>query len=139
MLHPEKFIEQLQSVPASDWQELFAFFPSIEALAGAAFSMNPSDARVLAVSKPLLASIAKTKLIVPFAWERWEIGKKILSKDDFNYTTLDILTICKLITTIVKANRLATGVFAQSLADGSMLALLKAFKQKKEEMAGFSG
>jgi len=68
--------------------------------------------------------------MVVFDWVKWNEGKEILEKKA--YKDQDIITLCKLLTTIARADRFCEGFLFSAFKDGGILAILTEIKRKIE-------
>lgn len=64
----------------------------------------------------------------------WTEGGVILKNQDFNYSALDKITLCKLLTAIVRADRFSCGTTICFLKNGIITNIFKALKQKYTEV-----
>ncbi len=67
--------------------------------------------------------------MINFDWGEWEEGKEIISNKNFDYNTLDITTKCKIITTIVRADRFREGFLVKCFEEGVILKVLKSIEK----------
>ena len=68
------------------------------------------------------------KLVVVFNWMDWTEGKEIIDKQA--YEGQNIITLCKLLTTIIRADRFSDGYLLSAFKHGDILAILKEMKKK---------
>ncbi|MDX9694302.1 MAG: DUF6508 domain-containing protein [Bacteroidales bacterium] len=138
MIPLEDFPSHINSLTKEDWNKLFALIPKIEQTKsfGKVVIDKKSKSRVQqfpyvefnSLGREFLALIDELKLIVVFDWMSWKEGKQML--DDKNYEGLDAVALCKLITTIVRADRFSEGYLLSAFEDGDMLTILKELKKQ---------
>ena len=58
--------------------------------------------------------------------------KNILKQEHYDFNLLDTLTLCKLLTTIVRADRVTDGLLISFFEKSTILNILKAIKQNQE-------
>ena len=72
------------------------------------------------------------RLITP----NWKEATVILKDLDFDYDSLDKLTLIKLITTIVRAERFNEGFLPKCFSNGTALKILKSLQASRRFFAG---
>ena len=65
-----------------------------------------------------------------FNWCKWDEGRKIVSDEDFDYDSINILTKCKIITAIVRNDRFCSGRLVEAFESGMMLKVLKSIRKQ---------
>ncbi|MBK8055438.1 MAG: hypothetical protein IPK35_19750 [Saprospiraceae bacterium] len=65
-----------------------------------------------------------------FDWAAWEDGKNILLNPDFEYNTLDLISLCKLLTVIIRADRFNEGYLVSCFEKGIVLKIITALESK---------
>lgn len=74
-------------------------------------------------------------IVVNFDWPAWNEGKVLLADRTSDFTRLDLETLCKLVTVIIRNDRFCEGFLASQFEDGTVgriLAGIEAwFEQKK--------
>src|SRR5664279_5111286 len=83
------------------------------------------------VSK-FLQTVNDLNIIPAFDWGGWVEGKEILHNREQDYNKLDIITLCKLMTCIIRSNRFSDGVLVGSFEDGTMQRIIRALKNKND-------
>ncbi len=141
MVSLENFEEHLQTLTANDWHKLFALLPELETCTtfgevkgGEELADGSiSDIYVLPskVVDKIFYAICDLNLIPIFDWTSWREGQSILENQDFDYTTLDTVTLCKLLTVIVRTDRFCEGFFVSTFKKGVMQNILNALKKNQ--------
>jgi hypothetical protein len=76
-------------------------------------------------------------IVVPFDWREWKEGQAMINDPQQDYAQLDGVTLCKLITLIVRAERFYEGYLNNCLKNGSVLKIVTALATK-DHRAGIS-
>ena len=63
--------------------------------------------------------------IIGFDWISWDEGRRIARNKEFDYSTIDFETKCKLLTSIVRNDRFHDGALESSLNSGLIINILK--------------
>jgi len=61
---------------------------------------------------------------------KWAEGQDILSKADYDFDSLDLVTKCKLITAIVRSDRFSEGALVSAFNSGVVLRILKSIERE---------
>jgi len=140
VIKPENFPERINSYSEQDWKPLLDLIPKIEKvekfgddtesmklLEKGIIDMNPYVENKIV--EEFRQACYAVPIIIDFDWGEWEEGKAILQNDDFDYYSIDLPTKCKLITTIVRADRFSEGFLVRCFESGLMLKILKSIKK----------
>lgn len=95
MLDKEMFSENensLMNYTYEDFKELFLLIPKITE------SNNYNKKELL---KALEEALYSSKVLVDFDFNSWELGLKIAEDDNFDLSSLNIIDLCKLLTSIL--------------------------------------
>ncbi len=133
----------LKTITRSDWQKLFSLIPQMEQSqrfgelkGGERIGENMTTMPYWESNEVVrnFSSVAyELGLVVSFDWPQWEDGKKILADPWQDYNELDTITLCKLITAILRADRFNDGYLVSCFNDGTILKIVLALKQKIEQ------
>jgi hypothetical protein len=84
--------------------------------------------------------VSEIPIIIDFGWMHWDEGRKVLFGND-NLNTCDIVFLCKLFTTAVRADRFSNGTLLSVFESGRMLEILRVLEGKVENkyIAGTGG
>lgn len=134
----EKFSEHLISLRQSDWEKLFVLLPDIENTRkfGEIKAGELIDGNTLNFPYWVPAEIVNRtfriinvlKLTPVFDWTTWKEGSKILSDKTFDYSKADTMTLCKLLTTIIRTDRFSDGFLISCFENGIMAKIIKGLK-----------
>jgi Family of unknown function (DUF6508) len=137
----ENFQEHIRKLTTNDWDRLFSLLPEIEAtkkfgeVKGGEQLENGSFTFPYWSSSEIVDKvfhlIHELSLVPAFDWTSWNEGKSILNSQEFNYSTLDTITLCKLLTTIVRTDRFNDGFFVLNFENGVIPKIIKAIKQNQ--------
>src|ERR1035437_6185406 len=113
MIDLEKFPKHLSSLYKSEWDKLFNLLPEIEHTGS--FGKISSSEKTFPhwdssemVDKTLNV-IYELNLLPNFDWSKWKKGRFILNDINSNYEKLDTITLCKLLTIIIRSDRFNEG------------------------------
>jgi Family of unknown function (DUF6508) len=75
-------------------------------------------------------------IVVPFDWREWKEGQEMINNTEQDYAQHDAVTLCKLITMIVRAERFYEGYLNTCLQNGSVLKIVTALVTKDHKAGG---
>ena len=132
-------IKKIQELTKEDLQSLFNLIPEIKNTK-TFYKEKPklNDGKTIEMRYPEEAEVVwkfhdlvyKIPIIISFDWPSWEEGREIINDDDYDFNSLDIVAICKLITAIVRNERFCEGALLSAFRNGTMLKLLLAIESK---------
>ena len=120
--------DNINKISKDDWDELFQLIPEIEN--NSTFGKNISEENTfLWVSESEIVSKFRDVLFdknieIVFDWGNWKEGQDILENENSDYSKLDLMTLVKLITSIVRNDRFSTGYLVSKFEDGTILKIL---------------
>jgi hypothetical protein len=136
----DKLPKHLASIDQSEWKKLFDLLPEIgrtktfgmlrggEKQADGAYTM-PWYQRSAVVNE--LERVAyELGIVVPFDWGTWDEGREILHEKNPDFEQLDAVTLCKLITAIVRNDRFCDGVLVENFENGVIPKIILSLKHK---------
>jgi len=135
------FKRQIDNISMNEWNKLFELIPEIEKCKN--FGQLSSTVNIAEgvhqISPSIWADITRkfvqtsydSKLVLSFDWPHWEQGKNILNNRNQKFDHLDVVTLCKLLTTIIRADRFNDGFLLIKLEDGTITGILKALQKVK--------
>jgi len=137
-----EFQAYLSTIRKEDWQQLFALLEVIEKAKdfGKLHGMKAGDGGQLyapywessEVVRRFFNIVYEMHIVFSFNWMDWEQGKGILRNNAQNYELLDSLALCKLITTIVRADRFNDGYLNLCFEEGIVEKILVSLKRNVE-------
>ena len=133
----------IDSISQSDWNRLFDLIPEIEKgdkfgnMAGGQ-EIEPGLVQIpfwdwTEITTRTVKVIYDLKLVLNFDWSKWEEGKTILQNKQPDFNKLDSVTLCKLLTTIIRADRFNDGILVSNFEDGNILKIIKALKNNQSD------
>lgn len=78
----------------------------------------------------LYGQIHSAQIVNPFDWPHWDEGHWLLKVKETDFSQLDTITLCKLVTTIVRKDHFGYGVWERSIREGTMTKILAVIIQK---------
>lgn len=134
------FEGKINSLKRSDFKPLLNLIPEIQATSWFGKLKGGNKNKDGSICMPyyeenkvvsLFRSIAyNIPIIIPFDWGKWEKGRKIVNNPYFDCQTIDIITICKTITAIVRSDRFCEGALISAFESGLILKLLVSIKNQ---------
>ena len=132
--------EKVRALTQVEWQLLFNLIPGIQATEKFAEIEEGETLEDGTVELPyfqpveivgdLIDAVITLDLVPGWNWVEWEEGDDILCEPEPNFAKHKIITLCKLLTMIVRADEFDEGFLVTNLEDGTVLNILKALKRK---------
>jgi len=136
----ETFPTHLKSITPTEWSKLFELNDRIlnsksfgEMAGGEKIEENVSTFpywKWSDITTEFNKTVHDMKLIVSFDWPDWEEGIQLLRDRKQTFHDLDEITLCKLMTVIVRADRFSDGTLVGALEDGTISKILSALKAR---------
>lgn len=140
MIEEKEFENHLLTFERKNWDRLFRLLPEIEKATVFGELKGGSELNDGSIQMPFwsrskiaddfLVVFHSINLSVIFDWASWKEGKNILNQKDVDLNKLDTLTLCKLLTTIVRADRFNDGYLISCFENGIVPKIIKAIKLK---------
>ena len=141
MNNPDNLLKHLKTISGHQWNTLFSLIPEIEltevfgtlkggeALENGSYSFPywAESAIVIKVGEV----INRLDILPVYDWMNWD-ERKTLLHSTIDFKSLDIVTICKLLTAIYRLDRFSDGNVVSTFKEGIMLRLLKALQYQVE-------
>lgn len=123
--------EEFLRIPIEDWKELVALIPEIE--------KTDYSSVVTGWDYPEIVSrfhdiVYDKEMILLFDWPKWMEARELIDDKEADFSGLDLKTMCKLITVIVRNNRFSTGYLGSCFEDGIILKILYRIKHIINEL-----
>lgn len=143
MIALENFKEHLGSITPRQWSGLFSLIPKIERtnVFGSIVEskLQPDGSYTFPyweeheiVSRVSEILYGELNLPPVYDWMKWEEGSTLL-RSGSDLKTLDMVTLCKLLTCIYRTDRFSEGHVISMFNDGTILRLLKALQYRVQE------
>ena len=138
LINPYNLEIHLKTIIKSDWGKLFELIHVLEKTNS--FGKIKSDDKLedgtmifpYMVSSKVIDDFYQIahelKIVLDFDWMDWQKGKDILNNNETNYSELNNITLCKLITVIIRADRFNEGYMVSCFENGIVLKILKGIK-----------
>ncbi len=123
--------EEMLRISKDDWKELIAFIPEIEKTNYSSVKTGWDYPEIVSRFHEL---VYDKNMILLFDWPKWVEARELLEDKDADYSELDLKTLAKLITVIVRNNRFSTGYLGSCFEDGIILKILYRIKSIIHEL-----
>jgi hypothetical protein len=138
MIELENFSNHLSTLKSRDWERLFELIPQIETteIFGQIKGSERLDDGSLTlpywnsseIVNKTFNIIGELNISPLFDWTIWKEGKFILNDKDLDYAKLDTITLCKLLTTIIRIDRFNDGFLISCFERGVITKIIKGIK-----------
>ncbi|MCX6350594.1 MAG: DUF6508 domain-containing protein [Bacteroidetes bacterium] len=135
-----EFQQHLTTLKSKDWQKLFALIPEIEnTKIFGKISKVEKDKDGVQVMPYMISSevvdkfynvVYELEILPNFDWMNWKEAKPIIDDESFDYNELETITLCKLLTFIIRADRFSEGVLVSCFTNGSILKIILSLRDK---------
>jgi hypothetical protein len=120
ILNDKNHREKIESYNEQDWKPLFELIPEIEkTLKFGELSGGEKDRNGVvqmpyykesSIVTQFLKIVYELPIIISFEWSSWDEGREIAQNSNFDFSSIDVPTKCKLITALVRNDRFCEGV-----------------------------
>lgn len=145
MIELDELPAHLNTLSQTDWNKLFMLIPKIEItnkfgeVKGGEQLPDGSMTMLYWSSNEIVDqfynAVHEINIIPVFNWADWKEGDKYLNDAQLDYGSLDIVTLCKLLTAIIRADRFSDGYLIGMFKNGVILKVIKAIEQKYQQKA----
>lgn len=135
---PESFKDQISKIAISDWRRLFDLIPVMERSASFGEWNFPGARENGFITMPymrtneVVSDFVRTAydlgIVLDFDWGAWDDGRRLLSQQSPDVSGLDIETLCKLLTVIIRQDRFVDGTLVMEFEKGTITAILKSMR-----------
>ncbi len=139
-LNEDNYVERISSYTLEEWKPLFDLIPEIEqtqsfgeweygnnSATGSVGSLHCKHSDVIT---RFIHIVYEIPIIIVFDWPSWEYGNELYNNIDDYIDTLDVPTMCKLTTAIVRQDRFCEGALVSAFQTGLILKLVKSIRSK---------
>lgn len=140
ILEEENAHESICKYDRKHWQPLLDLIPEIESTPKFAevAGLEKDDKGYVQMPYYVLSSVTKKFLevayelgiVISFDWGSWDEGMEMVKNRNYNYDSIDIYSKCKIITTLIRADRFCEGTLAGAFSSGLILKLLKSIDRQ---------
>lgn len=132
-IHLEDLSDHLAEITQDQWNTLFAMIPEIENTTYFG-EITFKDGIIYPATWPEIVNrfhkyVYEIGLVVDFDWPHWDEGKRILSGEGEDLSKHSTITLCKLLTAIVRSDRFVEGNLIAYFENGTILSILRALKK----------
>jgi len=130
---------RLKKISNDDWDKLFRLIVEIEGSSSFGEmrggdknpdgTINMPDINSAKIVDDFFDVSHKIGIIPIFDWTSWSEGKEIINDRETDYSKLDTVTLCKLLTVIIRADRFNDGFLVSCFKNGIILKILNGLKQ----------
>ena len=140
LINISEFPQHLKTLTETEWNELFNLLPEIQKTKSFGeikiSKRKPGEIQQFPfytheeITIRLVNTLYKLNLLPVFDWMDWDEGTEILRNESTDYNRFDKITLCKLLTTIIRADRFNDGYLVFSLRDGTVGKILQSLELK---------
>ena len=128
-IHLEDLSAHLAEISQDQWKKLFALIPEIENTTYFG-EITYKDGTLYPATWAEIVNrfheyVYEIGLVVDFDWPHWNEGKRILSEEVPDLSNHSAITLCKLLTAIVRSERFVEGNLIAYFEDGTILKILR--------------
>ncbi len=130
-----EFPAHLNSLTQEDWQPLVDLIPEIERTTvfgkESGFELIEPGVHTLPyweeadIVRRFSDLCYRLGIVINFDWPCWDEGRELVNVDLSKINNLDLLTLCKLITAIIRNDRFCDGALISSFENGCMPTILR--------------
>jgi len=113
--------EEFLRISKEDWGKLIALIPEIEKTDYSSVKTGWDYPEIVSNFHDI---VYDKNMVLLFDWPKWTEGIELLENRNVDFTELDLITLCKLITVIVRNNRFSTGYLGSCFENGIILKIL---------------
>ncbi|MGI8581233.1 MAG: DUF6508 domain-containing protein [Chitinophagaceae bacterium] len=139
MIELSKLEDHLKTIQADQWRKVFELLPEIkqsEYLGEIEFDDQKNDIKQLPYWKnseivnKFIDTVYNLNIIPAFDWTNWEEGKLILKNSKQDLEQFDQVTLCKLLTVIIRTDRFCDGFLNTNFENNTIPKILESLKNK---------
>ncbi|MEA5032131.1 MAG: DUF6508 domain-containing protein [Sphaerochaeta sp.] len=132
-VHLQDLSAHLAEISQDQWKKLFDLIPEIENTTYFG-EVTCKDGIIYPSTWAEIVNrfheyVYEIGLVVDFDWPHWDEGKQILSIEDPDLFKYPAVTLCKLLTAIVRSERFVEGNLIAYFEDGTILKILRALEK----------
>ena len=132
----EDIQNHINSLSDNDWNRIFNLIPEIEqsdkfgnVAGGEEITKGVSQFPYWdwsEITQKFVKVMYDLNLVINFDWMEWKEGSTMLQNENPDFSTIDSVTLCKLLTTIIRADRFNDGFLIGNFENGNILKIVKA-------------
>lgn len=125
-----QFPEHLKTISKEDWDKLFKLIDELKETGNitkyVSIFATYDDVEIL---QKIITTLNELDLIVGFDWITWKEGWVFANNIKQDKETYDLITLCKIITQIVRHDRFCSGYLVDKINDGTVVKILEGMRQ----------
>jgi hypothetical protein len=129
----EDLPEHVSNITGDQWKKLFALIPEMENTAefGEVVFKDGTiyPATLAEIIQKFHEYVYEIGLVVDFDWPHWDEGRQILSDKYTDLSKYSAVTLCKLLTAIVRSDRFVDGSLIAHFKNGNILKILRGLEK----------
>lgn len=147
MIELSDFKDHLKSISEEEWNSLFRLLPIIKKTENFGNLIEPKQLDDGSLSFPYWESaqivdetleiIYTLELLPVFDWMKWKRGADIMQNESFDFKTLDLITLFKLLTCIFRMDRFSDGYLISSFQNRKIEKIIECIQNKIYEIESF--
>ncbi len=140
MIKPEALPAHLKTISPSDWQMLFDLLPEMESTKefGRMSTMKKDEKGVFVfpsiewapITSAFFNIVHELNIVPEFDWAGWKEGRLMLDQKDQNFSTSDMITLCKLFTVMIRADRFVDGYLVGQFKRKNVQKIIRSIQNK---------
>lgn len=139
-LQEEAARHKISAYDRAHWQPLLDLISELDAASSFGTWRGAEKTGFLTVSAPWIeaapvvgkfsALLGELGGLVPFDWTDWDEGTNMANDPSFDFDTVDIFTKCKVMTMLIRADRICEGALVGAFSDGRISNLLRSMDRQ---------
>ncbi len=139
MIELSQLEDHLKTIQADQWEKLFDLLPDINKAKDFG-EIEFNDQKNLIKHLPywknseivnkFIDTVYNLNIIPAFDWTNWEGGKLILRNSEQDFEQFDKVTLCKLLTVIIRTDRFCDGFLNTNFENNTIPKILESLKNK---------
>lgn len=140
-MYLENLKTHIDTLSQSDWDKIFELIPKIEGQTqfgedhfgeelpnGSIRFFHAWDSAPVVDETYFILS--ELNLVPIYDWSAWEEGHQFLHNKETDFTTLDLISLFKLFTIMIRKDRFSDGYMVLCFESGAVLKIIKAIKEQ---------
>lgn len=138
MIELKNLQKHLDTLTPKDWSALFELIPQIDRSQAFGDLIESEKLENGSITFPYwseneivsrtISAIYKLNVVPVFDWKTWKEGSEIINDVNFDYSSLDTTSLCKLITIIIRRDRFHDGYMVSCFESGTVLKIINSLK-----------
>jgi len=129
----EDLPEHVSNITRDQWKKLFAMIPEMENTTDYGEIVFKDGTIYTATRAGIVdrfhAYVYEIGLVIDFDWPHWDEGRQILSDENTDLSKYSVVTLCKLLTAIVRSDRFVEGNLIAFFENSTILKILRGLEK----------